>query len=212
MVVPAAGAARHHPRTPPGRTGTPPLRWPARPACSAETVPMTEWCSCGRRNNAGRSLNASQSIAARSCSRGAAGGAAPSARSASKHMVQHQLLEGHRLPISSASITTWPLAIVGMLVASGILLLLWVCWKMARAPDPGLRFARRLRGMAHAAVAGPHDPAVAGAARERATVVLVFGLVVPLPLMAAAPPSSPACSGAAAGSPMSAWRSRCMLR
>jgi YjbE family integral membrane protein len=115
------------------------------------------------------------------------------------------------LRIVFASITTWLLAIVGLLVAGG-LLLLWVCWKMWR----------ELRATAHEAHAG-HEAladadldgsggiaegpprktftqaawqiiiadvsmsldnvlAVAGAAREH-PIVLVFGLVLSIALM-----------------------------
>ncbi len=114
------------------------------------------------------------------------------------------------LRIIFASITTWLLAIVGLLVAGG-LLLLWVCWKMWR----------ELRASAHEAHAGQEALAdadldgsggaegaprktfaqaawqiiiadvsmsldnvlaVAGAAREH-PIVLVFGLILSIALM-----------------------------
>jgi len=115
------------------------------------------------------------------------------------------------LRIIFASITTWLLAIVGLLVAGGILLL-WVCWKMWRE-------LRTMRSEAHAAREALADEdldrsggiaegaprktfaqaawqiiiadismsldnvlAVAGAAREH-PVVLVFGLALSVALM-----------------------------
>jgi len=108
------------------------------------------------------------------------------------------------LRILFASIATWLLAIIGLLLAGGILLL-WVCWKMwreLRAP-PGARDAA-----AHA-LAGDHRNggghktfaqavwqivladismsldnvlAVAGAAREH-PIVLIFGLGLSIALM-----------------------------
>ena len=115
------------------------------------------------------------------------------------------------LRIIFASITTWLLAIVGLLVAGGILLL-WVCWKMWRE-------LRTMRSEAHAAREALADEdldrsggiaegaprktfaqaawqiiiadismsldnvlAVAGAAREH-PVVLVFGLALSIALM-----------------------------
>ena len=115
------------------------------------------------------------------------------------------------LRIIFASITTWLLAIVGLLVAGGILLL-WVCWKMWRE-------LRTTRSEAHAAQEALADAdldrsggiaegaprktfaqaawqiviadvsmsldnvlAVAGAAREH-PVVLIFGLALSIALM-----------------------------
>jgi YjbE family integral membrane protein len=118
------------------------------------------------------------------------------------------------LRIIFASITTWLLAIVGLLVAGGILLL-WVCWKMWRelrttAPEshaaqealadedldrsgeiagrtPRKTFAQAAWQIIIADVSMSLDNvlAVAGAAREH-PVVLVFGLVLSIALMGAA--------------------------
>jgi YjbE family integral membrane protein len=118
------------------------------------------------------------------------------------------------LRILFASITTWLLAIVGLLVAGGILLL-WVCWKMWRelrttesesnAAEEALAH-RDLDGSEEIAEGTPRKTfaqaawqiiiadvsmsldnvlAVAGAAREQ-PVVLVFGLLLSIALMGAA--------------------------
>ena len=118
------------------------------------------------------------------------------------------------LRIVFASITTWLLAIVGLLVAGGILLL-WVCWKMwreLRTTDSESNAAEE--ALAHTGLNGAEEIpertprktfaqaawqiiiadvsmsldnvlAVAGAAREH-PVVLVFGLVLSIALMGAA--------------------------
>jgi YjbE family integral membrane protein len=118
------------------------------------------------------------------------------------------------LLILFASITTWLLAIVGLLVAGGILLL-WVCWKMWRelrtteseteaaeealartgldgaeeTPEgtPRKTFAQAAWQIIIADVSMSLDNvlAVAGAAREQ-PVVLVFGLLLSIALMGAA--------------------------
>ena len=118
------------------------------------------------------------------------------------------------LRIIFASITTWLLAIVGLLVAGGILLL-WVCWKMWRelrttaseahaaqealADDdldrsggiaegaPRKSFAQAAWQIIIADVSMSLDNvlAVAGAAREH-PVVLIFGLALSIALMGAA--------------------------
>jgi YjbE family integral membrane protein len=118
------------------------------------------------------------------------------------------------LRIFFASITTWLLAIVGLLVAGGILLL-WVCWKMWRelrttAADAhaarealadedldrsgGIAEGARRKTFAQAAwqiiiadvsMSLDNVLAVAGAAREH-PVVLVFGLALSVALMGAA--------------------------
>ena len=118
------------------------------------------------------------------------------------------------LRIIFASLTTWLLAIVGLLVAGG-LLLLWVCWKMwrelrATAAEahaakealaeenldrsggiaegaPRKTFAQAALQIIIADVSMSLDNvlAVAGAAREH-PVVLVFGLVLSIALMGAA--------------------------
>jgi YjbE family integral membrane protein len=118
------------------------------------------------------------------------------------------------LRIFFASITTWLLAIVGLLVAGG-LLLLWVCWKMwrelrttaseARAAQEALAdedldrsggiadrtprktFAQAAWQIVIADISMSLDNvlAVAGAAREH-PVVLVFGLALSVALMGAA--------------------------
>jgi YjbE family integral membrane protein len=109
------------------------------------------------------------------------------------------------LRIIFASITTWLLAIVGLLVAGGILLL-WVCWKMWRelrtttpeshadedlerssgvaAGAPRKSFAQAAWQIIIADVSMSLDNvlAVAGAAREH-PVVLVFGLALSIALM-----------------------------
>jgi YjbE family integral membrane protein len=115
------------------------------------------------------------------------------------------------LRIIFASITTWLLAIVGLLVAGGILLL-WVCWKMWRelrtmAPEahagqealanedldrsggvaegaPRKTFAQAAWQIIIADVSMSLDNvlAVAGAAREH-PIVLVFGLALSIALM-----------------------------
>ena len=115
------------------------------------------------------------------------------------------------LRIIFASITTWLLAIVGLLVAGGILLL-WVCWKMWRelrttAPESHAAHEaladRDLDGSGGTAEAAPRKTfaqaawqiviadvsmsldnvlAVAGAAREH-PVVLIFGLALSIALM-----------------------------
>jgi YjbE family integral membrane protein len=115
------------------------------------------------------------------------------------------------LRIFFASITTWLLAIVGLLVAGGILLL-WVCWKMWRElrtmpaeehaaqealadedldrsgaiaeGAPRKTFAQAAWQIVIADVSMSLDNvlAVAGAAREH-PVVLVFGLVLSVALM-----------------------------
>ena len=118
------------------------------------------------------------------------------------------------LRIIFASITTWLLAIVGLLVAGGILLL-WVCWKMWRElrttaqeahaarealadedldrsggiaeGAPRKTFAQAALQIIIADVSMSLDNvlAVAGAAREH-PVVLVFGLALSIALMGAA--------------------------
>jgi YjbE family integral membrane protein len=110
------------------------------------------------------------------------------------------------LRIIFASITTWLLAIVGLLVAGGILLL-WVCWKMWRElrttatgtgadldhsggvaeGAPRKTFAQAALQIIIADVSMSLDNvlAVAGAAREH-PVVLVFGLALSVALMGAA--------------------------
>jgi YjbE family integral membrane protein len=118
------------------------------------------------------------------------------------------------LRILFASIATWLLAIVGLLVAGGILLL-WVCWKMwrelrttaseAHAAEEALAdkdadgsgqiaertprktFAQAAWQIIIADVSMSLDNvlAVAGAAREH-PVVLVFGLALSIALMGAA--------------------------
>ena len=115
------------------------------------------------------------------------------------------------LRIIFASVTTWLLAIVGLLVAGGILLL-WVCWKMWRElrttaaesqaaqealadrdPDrageiaggaPRKTFAQAAWQIIIADVSMSLDNvlAVAGAAREH-PVVLIFGLALSIALM-----------------------------
>jgi YjbE family integral membrane protein len=115
------------------------------------------------------------------------------------------------LRIIFASITTWLLAIVGLLVAGGILLL-WVCWKMWRelrtAPPeahagqealadedldrsggiaesaPRKTFAQAAWQIIIADVSMSLDNvlAVAGAAREH-PIVLIFGLALSIALM-----------------------------
>jgi YjbE family integral membrane protein len=115
------------------------------------------------------------------------------------------------LRIIFASITTWLLAIVGLLVAGGILLL-WVCWKMWRelrttVPEshagqealadedldrsggvaegaPRKTFAQAAWQIIIADVSMSLDNvlAVAGAAREH-PIVLIFGLVLSIALM-----------------------------
>ncbi|HEX6111535.1 MAG TPA: TerC family protein [Geminicoccaceae bacterium] len=118
------------------------------------------------------------------------------------------------LRIIFASITTWLLAIVGLLVAGGILLL-WVCWKMWRelrtsaaeaqaaeealadqdldhsggiaegAPRKTFRQAALQIIIADVSMSLDNVLAVAGAAREH-PIVLVFGLVLSIALMGAA--------------------------
>ena len=118
------------------------------------------------------------------------------------------------LRIIFASITTWLLAIVGLLVAGGILLL-WVCWKMWRElrttaqeahaerealadedldrsggiaeGAPRKTFAQAALQIIIADVSMSLDNvlAVAGVAREH-PVVLVFGLALSIALMGAA--------------------------
>ena len=118
------------------------------------------------------------------------------------------------LRIIFASITTWLLAIVGLLVAGGILLL-WVCWKMWRELRTTAQEAHAARealadedldrsgGIAEGAqrktfaqaalqiiiadvsMSLDNVLAVAGAAREH-PVVLVFGLALSIALMGAA--------------------------
>ena len=118
------------------------------------------------------------------------------------------------LRIIFASITTWLLAIVGLLVAGGILLL-WVCWKMWRElritaqeahaarealadedldrsggiaeGAPRKTFAQAALQIIIADVSMSLDNvlAVAGAAREH-PIVLVFGLALSIALMGAA--------------------------
>jgi YjbE family integral membrane protein len=118
------------------------------------------------------------------------------------------------LRIIFASITTWLLAIVGLLVAGGILLL-WVCWKMWRelrttaaeahaarealadedldrsggiaegAPRKTFRQAALQIIIADVSMSLDNVLAVAGAAREH-PIVLVFGLALSIALMGAA--------------------------
>jgi YjbE family integral membrane protein len=118
------------------------------------------------------------------------------------------------LRILFASITTWLLAIVGLLVAGGILLL-WVCWKMWRelrttaaeahaaqealadedldrsggiaegAPRKSFRQAALQIVVADVSMSLDNVLAVAGAAREH-PVVLIFGLALSIALMGAA--------------------------
>jgi YjbE family integral membrane protein len=115
------------------------------------------------------------------------------------------------LRIAFASVTTWLLAIVGLLLAGGILLL-WVCWKMWRelrtTPVEAHAAEEALAGQdlnADGTIAGgaPRKTftqaawqiviadvsmsldnvlAVAGAARDH-PIVLVFGLVLSIALM-----------------------------
>ena len=115
------------------------------------------------------------------------------------------------LRIVFASITTWLLAIVGLLVAGG-LLLLWVCWKMWRelragagehdaaeetqagsdgnpsdgvAPNPPRKTFRQATLqiiIADVSMSLDNVLAVAGAAREH-PIVLVFGLALSIALM-----------------------------
>lgn len=115
------------------------------------------------------------------------------------------------LRIIFASITTWLLAIVGLLVAGGILLL-WVCWKMWRelriaaseahaarealaekdldrsggiaegAPRKSFAQAALQIIIADVSMSLDNVLAVAGAAREH-PVVLVFGLALSIALM-----------------------------
>jgi YjbE family integral membrane protein len=113
------------------------------------------------------------------------------------------------LRIFFALIATWLLAIIGLLLAGGVLLL-WVCWKMWRE----LRTSRAEEHAASEALSGegtngsaaPHKTfaqaawqiviadvsmsldnvlAVAGAAREH-PIVLIFGLVLSIALMGVA--------------------------
>lgn len=118
------------------------------------------------------------------------------------------------LRIIFASVTTWLLAIVGLLVAGGILLL-WVCWKMWRelrttaseahaaqealaeedldrsggiaegAPRKSFAQAALQIIIADVSMSLDNVLAVAGAAREH-PVVLVFGLALSIALMGAA--------------------------
>jgi YjbE family integral membrane protein len=107
------------------------------------------------------------------------------------------------LRILFASIATWLLAIVGLLVAGGILLL-WVCWKMWRelratakeeaagtelggesAPRKTLFQATTQIIVADVSMSLDNVLAVAGAAREHPTV-LIFGLILSIALMGAA--------------------------
>ena len=113
------------------------------------------------------------------------------------------------LRILFASITTWLLAIVGLLLAGGILLL-WVCWKMwrelrtstaestpprrrcagldangngtGRAPRKTFAQAAWQIVIADVSMSLDNVLAVAGAAREH-PIVLVFGLVLSIALM-----------------------------
>jgi YjbE family integral membrane protein len=115
------------------------------------------------------------------------------------------------LRIIFASITTWLLAIVGLLVAGG-LLLLWVCWKMwrelratgheahagqealagadldqsggiaERAPRKTFAQAAWQIIIADVSMSLDNVLAVAGAAREH-PIVLIFGLVLSIALM-----------------------------
>jgi YjbE family integral membrane protein len=115
------------------------------------------------------------------------------------------------LRIVFASVTTWLLAIVGLLLAGGILLL-WVCWKMWRelrttaaetnaaeealagadlnadgtiaggAPRKTFRQAALQIVIADVSMSLDNVLAVAGAAREH-PVVLVFGLALSIGLM-----------------------------
>ncbi len=121
------------------------------------------------------------------------------------------VLAATALRILFASIATWLLAIIGLLLAGGVLLL-WVCWKMWRelrtsaaahhaasealagdgsngdgraAPDPRRKtFAQAAWQIVIADVSMSLDNvlAVAGAAREH-PVVLVFGLILSIALM-----------------------------
>ncbi|HUF55032.1 MAG TPA: TerC family protein [Thermohalobaculum sp.] len=120
-----------------------------------------------------------------------------------KRAIMIGILGATVLRIAFATVTVQLLAIVGLLLAGGILLL-WVCWKMWRE----LRHAAKLRAIeaGGAAEAGGGAPpktlrgaivniiiadvsmsldnvlAVAGAAREN-VVILVFGLALSIVLM-----------------------------
>ena len=105
------------------------------------------------------------------------------------------------LRIGFALITTQLLALIGLLLAGGILLL-WVCWKMwrelraqgreaAHAHDASLKPAKSFRDaflqilIADVSMSLDNVLAVAGAAREH-PAVLVFGLLLSIGLMGVA--------------------------
>jgi YjbE family integral membrane protein len=125
------------------------------------------------------------------------------------------------LRIVFAAVATWLLAIIGLLLAGGILLL-WVCWKMWRELRASTNSASEAQ-LDPDAVAGPSRKtfaqaawqiviadvsmsldnvlAVAGAAREH-PAVLVFGLGLSVALMGLAASLSRACYTGSAGSRM----------
>ena len=138
------------------------------------------------------------------------------------------------LRIVFASITTWLLAVVGLLVAGG-LLLLWVCWKMWRElratashPDedaladegldgsgpngqraPRKTFAQAAWQIVIADVSMSLDNvlAVAGAAREH-PIVLIFGLALSIALMGIASVGERRSAAPLRSTPLAAYRAR----
>lgn len=102
------------------------------------------------------------------------------------------------LRIAFATVATWMLAIIGLLLAGGILLL-WVCWKMwreLRASDLDAEGERPISQktffqaasqivIADVSMSLDNVLAVAGAARAH-PIVLAFGLIVSISLMGAA--------------------------
>ncbi len=115
------------------------------------------------------------------------------------------------LRIVLAIFTVQLLAIIGLLLAGG-LLLLWVCWKMwreirtgghegvdglgnadASAPKKTFKQAATQIVIADVSMSLDNVLAVAGAAREHPTV-LVFGLALSIAMMGIAAGLSPACS------------------